>query len=91
MRGNSFNQLLTALFCFDFCYLLFSILDACRRVFHLATDVHILLFPYFLYPMQSISMTASIFMTVAVAMERFFVVHYPIGLKLVILHWNLGK
>jgi hypothetical protein len=37
-----------------------------------------LLFPYFLYPGQTIMMTASIFMTVGIAMERYVAVHYPL-------------
>ena len=35
-------------------------------------------FPYFLYPAISISMTASVFMTVGIALERYIAVHYPI-------------
>ncbi len=37
------------------------------------------LFPYLLYPFQFISMSASIFMTVGIALERYIAVHYPIG------------
>ena len=43
-----------------------------------ATFIHIYLFPYLLYPCQMIMMSASIFMTVAIAMERYVAVHYPI-------------
>lgn len=50
-----------------------------RRCFDLATNLHTQLFPYFLYPAQSISMSASIFMTVGIALERYIAVHYPIG------------
>jgi hypothetical protein len=37
-----------------------------------------MLFPLFLYPGQAIMMSASIFMTVAIAMERYVAVHYPV-------------
>ena len=47
-------------------------------LFFQATFIHIYLFPYLLYPCQMIMMSASIFMTVAIAMERYVAVHYPI-------------
>ena len=75
---NSFNLLLIALSFFDSCYLLGAILESFRKSFDLATDVHMLLFPYLLFPGMIISMTASVFMTVAIAMERYVAVHYPL-------------
>ena len=45
----------------------------------LTTEVHLLLFPYFLFPFLSIAMTASVFMTVGIALERYIAVHYPIN------------
>ena len=43
----------------------------------MATNAHIILFPYFLYPGQSLAMTGSIFIIVAIALERYvyFFVH----------------
>lgn len=75
---NSFNFLLIALICMDSCYLVASILESFRRGFQLTTVAHIFLFPYFLYPLLSIAVTGSIFMTVAIAFERYIAVHYPI-------------
>ena len=75
---NSFNLLLIALICMDSCFLIGSILESFRRGFVMATDVHTFLFPYFLYPCLSIAVTGSIFMTVAIAFERYWAVHYPI-------------
>lgn len=75
---NSFNLLLIALGCFDCFYLFGSILESFRKSFHLATSLHTLLFPYVLFPGQMISMTASVLMTVAIAMERYVAVHYPL-------------
>ena len=76
---NSFNLLLISLLCFDSWYLFGSILESFRRSFGLGTDLHTLLFPYLLYPAQSVAMSASIFMTVGIALERYIAVHYPIG------------
>ena len=42
-----------------------------------------LLFPHLLYPGQMIVMTASVFMTVAIAMERYVAVHYPLDYNFV--------
>jgi hypothetical protein len=70
--------MLIALALFDSGYLLGSILESFRKSFHLFSRVHMLLFPYFLYPGQTIMMSASIFMTVAIAMERYVAVHYPL-------------
>ena len=76
---NPFNLLLVALACFDTCYLTGSILESVRKCFPaLTTDAHILSFPWVLYPGQMIAMTASDIMTVAIAMERYVAVHYPL-------------
>jgi hypothetical protein len=80
---NSFNLLLIALSMFDIGYLFGSILESFRKSFDLMTDTHTYLFPYVLFPGQMISMTASIFMTVAIAMERYAAVHYPLDYNLV--------
>lgn len=82
---NSFNLLLIALSVFDIGYLLGSILESFRKSFNLVTALHTSLFPCFLYPGQMIMMTASIFMTVAIAMERYAAVHYPLDYNQVIL------
>ncbi len=76
---NSFNLLLIALAIIDNTYLFGAILESCRKRFRLHTDIHILLFPYFLYPVHMMAMTGSIFMTVAIALERYVAVHYPIN------------
>ena len=75
---NSFNLLLVGLGCFDSFYLFGSILESLRKCFHVQSDLQTLLFPYLLYPGHIITMTASVFMTVAIAMERYVAVHYPL-------------
>ena len=52
----------------------------------LVSEVHILLYPYFLYPMQSIALTSSIFMTVAIAFERCNAIRKPFNHRYE--HWN---
>jgi hypothetical protein len=74
---NSFNLLLVTLAAFDAVYLACAVLESFRKVFGLASDVHVVLFPHLLYPLYQITMTGSIFMTVAVAGERFTAVQYP--------------
>ena len=54
---NSFNLLLIALAMIDNTYLFSSILESCRKRFDLQTDLHLILLPYFLYPLHSMAMT----------------------------------
>ena len=63
---------------FDTWYLFGSILESFRIAFDLETNLHIQLFPYFLYPGQMIVMMCSVYMTVAIAIERFSAVRYPL-------------
>ena len=70
---NNFNQLLTSLFVFDSVFLFSALIEAFRRNFRLYTNIHIILFPKLLYPLRIISFTASTFMTVAIAHERYIV------------------
>ena len=74
---NSFNFLLIALICMDSCFLFGAILDGFRKI-NMASELHVLMFPHFLYPLLQIAVTASIYMTVAIATERYIAVHYPI-------------
>ena len=45
----------------------------------LSFRLHIILFPYLLYPFNQIAFMASIFMTIAIGLERFIAVHYPLN------------
>ena len=73
---SSFNQLLAVLASFDLMYLITMFLESLRRL-GLETDTYIFLFPYFLYPVNFIALTGSIFMTVGVATERYIAVYHP--------------
>ncbi|TRY76222.1 hypothetical protein TCAL_14732 [Tigriopus californicus] len=75
---NSFNLLLIGLAFFDTCYIVGSLLETVRKSFRVATQTHLLLFPYLLYPGQMIAMTGSVFMIVAIAFERYVSVHHPL-------------
>ncbi len=76
---NSFNLLLVTLAAYDTWYLFGAILESCRKFFPtLKSDIHVLLFPHFLYPLHQTSITGSIFMTVAIAFERYTAVHFPL-------------
>ena len=68
---NSFNLLIVALTCVDlvFCVLLMS--DYCFvRAFGIHTVTYTVIFPHVVYPSVNITMTASVYMTVVLALER---------------------
>ena len=76
---NSFNFMLIALSICDSWYLLGSILESFRKSFNLMSKAHTYLFPHFLFPGQMIAMTSSVYLTVAISVERFAAVHYPLN------------
>lgn len=77
---NCFNILLVGLAAFDTWYLFGAILESCRKYFPvLKSDLHVELFPKFLYPVHQTSIAGSIFMTVAIAFERYTAVHFPMN------------
>ena len=73
---NSFNQLLAVLAIFDLIYICTMMLDSIINL-GLENDLLIMLKPYFLHPLNSISMMCSIYMTIGVAMERYTAVYHP--------------
>ena len=76
---NSFHSMLVALICMDQLHLLSFLLGQTGQLLDVVTDLHKPLIPYFVYPFSSIAMTASIFMTVGIALERFISVNNPIN------------
>ena len=56
---NSFNKLLAVLAVFDLIYLVTMMVDSMSKL-GLENDLHILMFPYILHPLNSISMMCSI-------------------------------
>ena len=89
---NCFNILLVGLAAFDSFYLFGAILESFRKYFPaLKTDLHVELFPKLLYPLHQTAIAGSIFMTVAIAFERYTAVHFPmnynqVSTKLVIIY-----
>ena len=78
---NTFNSLLIFLFCIDSFYLIIEEVASVQTI--LATteendDFITLLVPHFLYPMESVSLTGSIFMTIGIAHERYVAIKSPI-------------
>ena len=71
---NTFNFLLALLNFTDSCFLLGMLLEVLRNNFRLETNFHLMIFP-FLYPLNSIAFTFSIFMTISIAFERYDAMH----------------
>ena len=57
----------------------------------MASQWHIILFPHLLYPFNQVAVTGSIFMTVAIAWERYVAVHYPLDYNQVSEPKSVGK
>ena len=73
-----FNLLFLVLIMFDnacLCFIMFETI-ATNLGFH--TEIHDILYPKFTLPLTAISLTASIFMTVVIAHERYGAIQYPI-------------
>ena len=75
---NNFNQLMVILFVLDSFYLLLSVITTVQRRFELKNRTLTIIYPKFTYPISSISLTLSIFMTVGMAHERYIAIKYPI-------------
>lgn len=77
---NVFNRTLAILAALDAIFNMCDILESVR-MYHGGgcREAHIYLFPYFLYPLQNITMVASIYTTVVVAVERYYAVTSPIS------------
>ena len=54
---NSFNLLLVVMAIFDSTYLFGSVLESFRKHFQMETELHVILFPWFLYPFNQIAIT----------------------------------
>jgi len=78
---DCFHNLLFALACFDTLYIVFGGINYTMKAFELAnTRIYTLTFPYIIYPFTSIGLSGTIFMTVAISIERFLGVCYPLHL-----------
>ena len=77
-----FNQLLVVLVMYDLVYLVTMMLGSLIKL-GVESDIHTMLFPYILYPLNAISMMGSIYMTMAVGLERYIAVYHPIEYSIV--------
>ena len=75
--ANIFYQMLISLLCFDISVLVTWMNLSLFLAFKLNNDVILHMFPYFSYPSTQIAITASTFMTVAIAHERYLAVRDP--------------
>ena len=76
MRNNFFNRLLICLSLFDNMYLLCEVSEVFRHRFN--TYIHQTIFVNFVYPVRSIFMVSSIYMTVALTLERYHAITSPV-------------
>jgi len=76
---DCFHQLLLTLACYDTVYIFFgSISYACRALNGASSKIYTVLFPYLIHPLSYIGMTGSVFMTLAISIERFLGICYPL-------------
>ncbi|CAB4067152.1 unnamed protein product [Lepeophtheirus salmonis] len=89
---NSFNQLLITLSCLDTGFIFFALLDySMARAYKWRTSFYILLFPYFVYPFHQISFCASIFVTIALAYERYNAVCHPLHYRNITARYSVRR
>ena len=69
--SSFFNQLLAVLCTFDMIYLVTMMLEAIRNL-GFETSVHMIIFSYLLYPLNAFAMMGSIYMTIVIGFERYF-------------------
>lgn len=75
---DCFHQLLLTLACFDTLYIIIGGLNYTFKAFESKNDMFIVAFPHFIYPFTNITMNATIFMTMAISIERFLGICYPL-------------
>ena len=71
-----FYKLLMALACFDNLYISIMLISNLNSKFAMDSDLIKYLTPYFLFPFKMISTYGTIFMTVAISIERYIGIHY---------------
>ena len=77
MRKHSFNHLLIVLACYDLLFIICSIPVHTSRIFEFGASYIFANLYSFFYPMTSVSFSGSIYMTVAITVERYLAVCYP--------------
>jgi len=77
---DCFHQLLLALACFDTTYIIIGGINYTFKAFEVSSDAYNISFPFIIYPITNISLCGTIFMTVAISIERFLGICYPLHL-----------
>ena len=77
LLNNMFNMLLSVLLVIDSVCLFFIMVDVVFNIFKLKTELYDILIPYFYHPFRNISLTSSIFMTIAISHERYKAIQHP--------------
>ena len=76
---NCFNILIVVLTIVDLLLCIFLMTDyTFARAFKLHTVIYTLMYPWFIYPLTNTLLSASIFMTVVLALERYIAVCHPL-------------
>ena len=76
---NSFNTLIVVLTVVDSLLCLFLMTDfTFARAFQLHTVIYTWMYPWFIYPLTNTMLSASILMTVVLALERYIAVCHPL-------------
>ena len=75
---SCFYQLLFALSCFDTLFIIFGGINYANRAFDASNILFIILFPFLIHPLTHIGMSCSIFMTLAISIERFLGICFPL-------------
>lgn len=73
-----FHNLLFALACVDLLYIICGGVNYTFRAFEADSDIYTYLFPYFLHPFTQVAMTGTIFMTLAISIERYLGLCHPL-------------
>ena len=85
-QKSVFYMTLTILSFFDSIFNVTDILESIRKIHYdrnscteasFIQEIHVFLWPHFLYPLRSIAMVCSIYMTVVLAIERYIAVSRP--------------
>ena len=84
--SNSFNSLLISLAVIDNFFLIGLILQSFRFPFKLSSNLHTYLFTQFLTPLRHAMLYSSIFLTLAISVERYNAVTRPIRMHLKLKH-----
>ena len=77
-KSNIFYQMLLRLLCIDICVLVTWFNLSLYLAFKLQNKIIVEMFPYLSYPLTHIAISASTFMTIAIAHERYMAVKYPL-------------